>query len=68
MDKISIIVPCFNEEDVVSMFYQETTKQLHRIPDIDYELLFKIMFCTVLVFLPIYDTIRIAYLSNHKYA
>ena len=40
MDKISIIVPCFNEEDVVSMFYQETTKQLHRIPDIDYELLF----------------------------
>ena len=28
----------------------------------------KIMFCTVLVFLPIYDTIRIAYLSNHKYA
>ena len=40
MDKISIIVPCFNEEDVVSMFYQETTKQLHRIADIDYELLF----------------------------
>lgn len=40
MDKISIIVPCFNEEDVVSMFYQETTKQLYRIPDIDYELLF----------------------------
>lgn len=40
MDKISIIVPCFNEEDVVSMFYQETAKQLHRIPDIDYELLF----------------------------
>lgn len=40
MDKISIIVPCFNEEDVVSMFYQETTKQLHRIPDIYYELLF----------------------------
>lgn len=40
MDKISIIVPCFNEEDVVSIFYQETTKQLHRISDIDYELLF----------------------------
>lgn len=40
MDKISIIVPCFNEEDVVSMFYQETTKQLHRISDIDYKLLF----------------------------
>ena len=40
MDKISIIVPCFNEEDVVSMFYQETTKQFHRISDIDYELLF----------------------------
>lgn len=40
MDKISIIVPCFNEEDVVSMFYQERIKQLHRISDIDYELLF----------------------------
>ena len=38
MDKISIIVPCFNEEDVVSMFYQETTKQLHRIPDMNYYL------------------------------
>lgn len=40
MDKISIIVPCFNEEDVISMFYQETTKQLQLIPDINYELLF----------------------------
>ena len=23
MDKISIIVPCYNEEQVLSMFYQE---------------------------------------------
>lgn len=40
MDKISIIVPCFNEEDVIELFYHETTKVLQTIQNIDYELLF----------------------------
>ena len=26
MDKISIIVPCFNEEEVLPLFYQEINK------------------------------------------
>ena len=31
MDKISVIVPCFNEEDVLPLFYQEVTKVLESI-------------------------------------
>ena len=40
MDKISVIVPCFNEEDVVALFYKETSKVLQLINNVDYELLF----------------------------
>ena len=40
MDKMSIIVPCFNEEDVLPLFYHEVTTCLHEIEDIDYEILF----------------------------
>lgn len=36
---ISIIVPCFNEEDVLPFFYQETTKVLKDMP-YNYELIF----------------------------
>ena len=28
MDKISVIVPCFNEEDVLPLFYKEVTHVL----------------------------------------
>ena len=31
MDKISVIVPCFNEEDVLPLFYKEVTLSLIHI-------------------------------------
>ena len=31
MDKISVIVPCFNEEDVLPLFYKEVTHVLESI-------------------------------------
>jgi len=39
MKKISIIVPCFNEEESLPLFYQEVTKVLVNL-NRDYELLF----------------------------
>ena len=40
MNKISVIVPCFNEEEVLSLFYKKTSEVLNEIENIDYELLF----------------------------
>lgn len=40
MKKISIVVPCYNEEDVIGMFYQELTSILHLLPNYCYEIIF----------------------------
>ena len=40
MNKISIIVPCFNEEEVLPDFYQETRKVVTTISDASYEFVF----------------------------
>ena len=40
MNKISVVVPCFNEEEVLSMFYKKTSEVLNEIEGITYELLF----------------------------
>lgn len=41
MKKVSLIVPCYNEEQVISMFYEETMKVLDMIKDkYDYEFVF----------------------------
>lgn len=40
MNKISIIVPCFNEEEVLSLFYQETHAAVTAIPGVCYEFIF----------------------------
>ena len=40
MDKISVIVPCYNEEEVLTLFHQEVTKELEKIENVDYEILF----------------------------
>lgn len=40
MKKISVIVPCYNEEDSLPLFHREVTKVLREIEDADYELLF----------------------------
>ncbi len=37
---LSIIVPCYNEEEVIEIFYNETLKYLKEISNIDYEILF----------------------------
>lgn len=39
MNKISIVVPCYNEEESIPIFYKEITKSLEII-SIDYEVLF----------------------------
>lgn len=42
MDKISIIVPCYNEEDVVELFWEALSKELQKewCRDIEFEVLF----------------------------
>lgn len=40
MNKISIIVPCFNEEEVLPAFYQETKKIVDTIEHTTYEFVF----------------------------
>ena len=40
MDCISIIVPCFNEQEVLPIFYKEVCKILDSIENIKYELIF----------------------------
>ena len=35
---LSIVVPCFNEEEAIPIYYRETKKRLDSM-DIDYELL-----------------------------
>ena len=40
MDKISIIIPCYNEEKVLSRFYRETSKEVSRIRDAECEFIF----------------------------
>ena len=40
MDKISIIVPCFNEEKTLPLFYEELTKTIHTFENTEFEFLF----------------------------
>lgn len=40
MDKLSIIVPCYNEDACIELFYQATTQVLSTIQDVTYELWF----------------------------
>ncbi|MDD3403534.1 MAG: glycosyltransferase family 2 protein [Hespellia sp.] len=40
MQKLSIIVPCYNESDTVEVFYEELTKVEQTIEDMEFELIF----------------------------
>lgn len=40
MDKISIIVPCYNEEDALPHFYRETKKEVSKLKNVEYEFIF----------------------------
>ncbi|WP_278566736.1 glycosyltransferase family 2 protein, partial [Emergencia timonensis] len=39
-EKISIVVPCYNEEESLPLFYMETTKVLLGMNEVDYEFVF----------------------------
>lgn len=39
MEKISIIVPCYNEEKVLPMFYNEIKKVMHSMSYVDFEII-----------------------------
>lgn len=40
MDKISVIVPCFNEEASLPFYKEEILKVMHQMPTVEFELLF----------------------------
>lgn len=37
MKKISVVVPCYNEQEALPIFYEETTKELNKIANITWE-------------------------------
>ncbi len=39
-DLLSIVVPCYNEEEVIDIFYNNLIENINEIPDIDYEIIF----------------------------
>ena len=40
MNKITIIVPCYNEEEVIDLFYPEVQRHLKNIPNCEFNFLF----------------------------
>ena len=40
MPKISIVVPCYNEEAALPLFYQEITRVAGEMDDVDFEFVF----------------------------
>ena len=40
MDKLTIIVPCYNEEEVLPVFYREVKKVLDGMKEVETEFLF----------------------------
>ena len=40
MDKISIIVPCYNEQEALCYFYDEIKNVMQLMREVDFELLF----------------------------
>ncbi|HJD35544.1 MAG TPA: glycosyltransferase, partial [Candidatus Blautia ornithocaccae] len=40
MDKISIVVPCYNEEEALEYFYTEMKKVMKKMKEVAFELLF----------------------------
>lgn len=39
MAKLSVIVPCYNEQEVLDYFYDELQKVIQKMPDIEFEIL-----------------------------
>jgi len=40
MDLLSIVVPCFNEDEVIDLFYKEFLKEIIKINDLQFEIIF----------------------------
>lgn len=40
MDKISIIIPCYNEEEAIPLYYEEMLKVMKEMKKVEFELLF----------------------------
>ena len=40
MKKISLIIPCYNEEESIPLFYRETTNVLKKLEEYSYEMVF----------------------------
>ncbi len=40
MKKISVIVPCYNEEKALPLFYKELSKNINEFHDVDFEIIF----------------------------
>ena len=40
MDKISVIVPCYNEEEALPLFYKEINKAIKKMSNVSFELIF----------------------------
>lgn len=38
--KLSVVTPCYNESEVISLFYEEIKPVLERLSDLDYEIIF----------------------------
>ncbi|QVK17399.1 glycosyltransferase family 2 protein [Mycoplasmatota bacterium] len=38
-EKITLVVPCYNEEKMIPIFYQEITRYMHEFTNYDYEIL-----------------------------
>lgn len=39
-EKISLIIPCFNEEEAIPLFYEETDKVTKKMKSVDFEMIF----------------------------
>ncbi|MDY3796225.1 MAG: glycosyltransferase family 2 protein [Agathobacter sp.] len=40
MKKITVIVPCFNEQDALPIYYKEMCRVMHKMPEVEIEMLF----------------------------
>ena len=40
MKKLTVIIPCFNEEEALPIYYREMSKVMEEMPEVDTELLF----------------------------
>lgn len=40
MDKISVIVPCYNEKDSLPLFYDELNKNINKFENVEFEIIF----------------------------